>query len=200
MLIDPSRILILQSRMTQMKKEMNLTFQKDLQEDNTPDQNKNNSFKEQKNSPSWIANFSIRCQQKLNFQIEASTRNFPIFMDEPIRSGGDDCAPTPVEVLLTAIAGCMEMNWLYYSTISHISLKNVEMQVEAILDRQLVFNASIDQPARLQSIIIRSLITSHESPEKLQFVHELVRKYCIVSGSLDPNIQKEYLFEIQAEN
>jgi putative redox protein len=46
---------------------------------------------------------------------EAKMRNHFVVLDEPIKSGGGDTGPTPVEYLLTAIGGCVSMTLRMYA-------------------------------------------------------------------------------------
>ena len=45
---------------------------------------------------------------------EAKMRNHFAVLDEPLKSGGGDTGPTPVEYLLTAIGGCVSMTLRMY--------------------------------------------------------------------------------------
>lgn len=46
---------------------------------------------------------------------EAKMRNHFVVLDEPIKAGGGDTGPTPVEYLLTAIGGCVSMTLRMYA-------------------------------------------------------------------------------------
>ena len=46
---------------------------------------------------------------------EAKMRNHFAVLDEPIKAGGGDTGPTPVEYLLTAIGGCVAMTLRMYA-------------------------------------------------------------------------------------
>ena len=46
---------------------------------------------------------------------EAKMRNHFAVLDEPIKDGGGDSGPTPVEYLLTAIGGCVAMTLRMYA-------------------------------------------------------------------------------------
>ena len=49
------------------------------------------------------------------YQGEAKMRNHFMVLDEPIKAGGGDTGPTPVEYLLTAIGGCVAMTLRMYA-------------------------------------------------------------------------------------
>ena len=50
-----------------------------------------------------------------NYLAEAKMRHHFAVIDEPIKAGGDDNAPTPVEYLLTAIGGCVSITLRMYA-------------------------------------------------------------------------------------
>ncbi|CAL2101663.1 Osmotically inducible protein OsmC [Tenacibaculum sp. 190130A14a] len=50
-----------------------------------------------------------------NYLAEAKMRQHFVVIDEPVKAGGDDNAPTPVEYLLTAIGGCVSITLRMYA-------------------------------------------------------------------------------------
>lgn len=49
-----------------------------------------------------------------NYVAEAKMRNHYTVLDRPINDGGGDTGPTPIEYLLSAIAGCVSMTLRVY--------------------------------------------------------------------------------------
>jgi uncharacterized OsmC-like protein len=173
MLLEKSRQEILRQRPMKMK---------DLVEigEETP---KSNLFQ---------STFQLACTQKQNLQISSKVKNHIVSMDEPETLGGDGTAPNPVEMLLTAFAGCLEMNWIMYSSFHNLELHKVDVEILATIDKRYVFGLKYGVPARLTSIRIISHLYTNESQEKVDRVFEKVRNICPVGGSLHPDIEKHY--------
>jgi len=64
-----------------------------------------------------------------NYLAEAKMRNHFCVLDRPITEGGGDTGPTPVEYLLTAIAGCVSMTLKKYLEIKDWDLGNIIVEV-----------------------------------------------------------------------
>ena len=60
---------------------------------------------------------------------EAKIRNHFAVLDEPIKAGGGDTGPTPVEYLLTAIGGCVAMTLRMYAERKDWNLGEIKVIV-----------------------------------------------------------------------
>ncbi len=60
---------------------------------------------------------------------EAKMRNHFAVIDEPLKSGGSDTAPTPVEYLLTAIGGCVSITLRMYAERKGWDLGKITVKV-----------------------------------------------------------------------
>ena len=144
------------------------------------------------NPNSYDSTFHIHCSQQKNLQVVSQVKNHDVGMDEPPSLGGDGTAPNPVEILLSAFAGCMEINWIMYSSLHHLDLKRVEVEIHATIDKRFVFGSQYGVPARLSSITIISHLFTNEPRDKVDRVFKKVHEICPVGGSLHPEIQKKY--------
>ena len=63
------------------------------------------------------------------YQGEAKMRNHFTVLDEPIKAGGGDTGPTPVEYLLTAIGGCVAMTLRMYAERKDWNLGEIKVIV-----------------------------------------------------------------------
>ena len=60
---------------------------------------------------------------------EAKMRNHFVVLDEPVKAGGGDTGPTPVEYLLTAIGGCVSITLRMYAERKGWDLGRVTVNV-----------------------------------------------------------------------
>ena len=142
----------------------------------------------------FLGKFALESVQKKNLQISVSTRNFTITIDEPPASGGDDIAPSPVEVLLAAFAGCLHVNWVIYLSFAKIEVEHLKVKMESGLDMRYVLTTP-EYPPRLKNVKIITEIKSDASMKKLEHVLEKVKRTCPVGGSLHPDITREYIIK-----
>lgn len=64
-----------------------------------------------------------------NYVAEAKMRNHYAVMDRPVNKGGGDTGPTPIECLLSAIAGCVSMTLRVYLENKNWEIGAIEVTV-----------------------------------------------------------------------
>lgn len=127
-----------------------------------------------------------------NCKITASVSGFDVKMDEPIDNGGDDSAPTPVDMLVSAISGCLHLTFSIFCALSGVSLEELHTEAEATIDRRCLLGNLDKYPPRLDSIHIKVMCSSDESEDKLLAILEKAHRSCPVGGSLHPDIKSTF--------
>lgn len=148
----------------------------------------------------YIKTIAATANQKSNFQLEIQTADHYVLSDEPELSGGDNTAPSPVTLLISAFAGCMEMNWLLLSSIYKLPVHEVKVGIQAKLDQRYKLGGKEAPPARLHSVVITTYIKTTEKimdKDKFERMLEKAIKACPVGGSLHPDIKKTYKLEFK---
>lgn len=107
------------------------------------------------------------------YRTEISVRDHKVYMDEPVQDGGTDTAPTPSELLLGALGGCIAITARLYAERKGWPLEGVEVALD--MERF----AGKDYPGYDGSAA---------------FVHEM-RNQIIFRGPLDDD-QRQRLLEI----
>lgn len=143
----------------------------------------------------YLGKTSIYCSQVSNFQIAVKAGDHIIKMDEPIASAGDNTAATPVQLLLAAYAGCMEITWLEICTIHKLNVSKVSINITSTMDRRFVLAGKNPISPRFTSLLIQFRFETTEELGTLQKYLKKVEQNCPVGASLHPNIEKIYEFE-----
>jgi len=146
----------------------------------------------------FLNNLTACAEQVQNLHMRVQVRDYEIHVDEPAPMGGDGFAPSPLETLLAAVAGCTETTWVLASSIFDLAVDNVEVKVEGSIDRRYMQDPSV--PARLQSIRITSRVTTSEPQEKMERIYGRLQQMFPVAGSLSADIEKEFLLEVIPPN
>ncbi len=146
---------------------------------------------------SFLNSLEVEATQVKDLQIRVQAKDHVINVDQSPSAGGDGTAQTPTETLLIAAAACMELNWIAYSSAFNLEIQKVSVKVDGVLDQRYVLSGA-EIPARLKSLKITSHIVSTEDRDKIERVYKKVLQYCVVSGSLHPDIRKEYVLDVQA--
>ncbi len=145
---------------------------------------------------SFLNFLEVEASQVKDLQIRVQARNNVINVDQSPAAGGDGTAQSPTETLLAATAACLELNWIAYSSVFNLNIKKVSVKIEGALDQRFVLSGA-GIPARLKFLKIISKVLSSDPRDKIERVYQKVLQYCPVSGSLHPEIRKEYFLDVQ---
>lgn len=115
-----------------------------------------------------------------------------VIIDGKSSIGGNDAGMTPMELLLTAVAGCASFD---VSLILNKQKQDVQsLKVEASGTR-----AESGYVKPFKTIHLHFILTGTPDESKVKRAIKLaVEKYCSVASSLDPNIKVTYDYEINA--
>lgn len=124
----------------------------------------------------------IEVVREAGFHFHADIRGHRLPFDQPIDEGGKDLGPTPTEVFVASLAGCVA----YYAT----SFLDRHGQSSAGLRVRARFTMSA-HPSRVGSIELR--VTVPDLPEALQAPLLAVAEHCTVHNSmrLTPDVRIE---------
>ena len=87
--------------------------------------------------------------------------------DEPVLFGGEDGAPSPVEMLLAALAGALNAIGQYTAKEMSMPLRGLDIQIEGECNADCFFGKSFEERAGFQTI--RAAVTADtDAPEELQ--------------------------------
>jgi putative redox protein len=112
------------------------------------------------------ASVHARCERK--YGVEIAARGHRLAADEPAGRGGADAAPTPLELLASALAACTAITLRMYAEGKGWELGTVKVDCRALVDgkgfrfeRVIRFGAPLaeEQRARLGEIAERTPVT-----------------------------------------
>lgn len=128
-----------------------------------------------------------------NVQFEATNdRGNTVVMDGASSIGGNEAGMSPMQLLLSAVAGCASFDVSLILKKQKQDIKN--LKVEATGERP---ETGYAKP--FTSIHLHFIVSGTPDDSKVKRAIELsVEKYCSVATSLDPNIKLSYDHEIKA--
>lgn len=128
--------------------------------------------------------FKTRSALSAGLRSDVSIRQHAVVIDEPESIGGGDAGPSPIEMLLAALASCQEITYKAYATALGIELTRVSIELEGDIDLSAFFG--VNDNARAGFSAIRGTITL-ESPaprEALEKLKQTVDQHCPVLDML----------------
>jgi uncharacterized OsmC-like protein len=117
-------------------------------------------------------------------KLAVSVRDFSFIVDEPASFGGADSGPNPVEYVLAALAGCMNVVIHLVAQERGIIVRALKLTVTGELDTSRLMAVPTDNRAGFHTIELTADIDSDASPAELDEVLRLAEKRCPVSDNL----------------
>ena len=133
-----------------------------------------------------MANMTYRATIKWTgegLHVVAKARGFEVSMDEPESLGGTNVAMNPVELLLSALGGCMAVLVPAFAAEHGLQIDDVSISVEGDLDPDGFLGRSDARPG-FQAIRVKLNVVSPEPREKLDELMALVVERCPVKDTL----------------
>jgi len=115
---------------------------------------------------------------------------FAFVMDSPKDNGGLEQGPRPKEMLLAALAGCTAMDVISILKKMQEPLEKLVVNVEG--------ESAEEHPKYVKKIMLTYVAYGNVNEDNLKKAIELSQqKYCGVSATLRPDIEKEIRWEIR---
>lgn len=128
--------------------------------------------------------FSIKAHSENPTKTVVEARNFKIVVDEPKNLGGTDDGPNPVEYVLAAFAGCLNVVGHLVAQEMGFSLKGMEINMEGDLDPAKFMGKETEERAGYKEIRVSLKPDSDADEETLQKWMTSVKARCPVSDNL----------------
>ena len=118
------------------------------------------------------------------FKTETEVRKFKVGIDEPLELKGTNTAPNPVEMILTALGGCVAVTYRAYARKFGIEIEGLTINIEG----DTVHGGWTDKEGRerrgFKQIRYEVKIKTNAPEEKIQQLHKLAKEKCSVSDML----------------
>jgi uncharacterized OsmC-like protein len=114
---------------------------------------------------------------QLNELVEAKKSGYKFVISEPVHVGGQNCAPTPLEFLLSGVVGCYAAVFAFYAAKLGVAYDSFEAVARTNFDVRGHMIA--DAPASgFQKVTIAISVVSDAPEEKLRQVERLSFEGC----------------------
>ncbi|WP_027001376.1 OsmC family protein [Hugenholtzia roseola] len=128
--------------------------------------------------------FSLSGKSESSAKFRAKVRHFELLVDEPQALGGTDLAPNPVEYLLAAYAGCLNVVAHLVAKEYNFELKSLKINLKGEINPERLFGFSDLQRAGYQALeVLLEPETTASDPLLLEWLQEIERR-CPVGDNL----------------
>mgnify|MGYP001626603902 CR=1 FL=1 len=125
---------------------------------------------------------------KEGLQSVVTLREHKLVVDEPKSFGGKDDGPSPVELILAALATCQEITYKAFATAAGINIESVSVNLKGALDLQGFLALNKNTRPGFQSISGTVDIKSSSSKAEIDKLIDTVNKHCPVLDILSKGV------------
>ena len=132
-----------------------------------------------------LERFAISAVSESETKTVVEARDFEFVVDEPAALGGSNDGPNPVEYLIGAWAGCLNVVVHTVSEERQIDLDAVEIEIQGDLDPRKFLGAAEDVRAGYQELEVRIDVESDADEETLEELRAAVEERCPVGDNIE---------------
>ena len=131
-----------------------------------------------------VKKVQIEVIQGANFKTECRAGKHLIIIDQPANAGGTDEGPTPLDVQLMALGGCIASIGRIVAMQRHLDIRGFVVLLEGELDTDGLLGKPSNKRAGFSAITACVKIDSDITQEEQQKLLNEIEKRCPVSDNL----------------
>lgn len=128
--------------------------------------------------------FGVTAKSETNMRTEVITRGFRMIVDEPKNAGGSNEGATPVEYLLAALAGCLNVVGHLVAGEMGFKLNGLEINLEGDLDPAKFSGQSTENRAGYSDIRVTIKPDTDADKDTLDKWLKVIETRCPVSDNI----------------
>lgn len=114
-----------------------------------------------------------------------SVRDFSFAIDEPESLGGTNAGPNPVELVLSSLAGCINVVVHMVAAERNVNIRGLRLTVEGDLDPSRLMGSPTEERPGFSAIALTAEIDSDASAEEIDEILRIAEKRCPVKDNLN---------------
>ncbi len=131
-----------------------------------------------------LVNFRVKAASENPTKTVVKARNFEIIVDEPKDLKGTDHGPNPVEYVLAALAGCLNVVGHVVAEEMGFTLRGINFELKGGLDPGKFMGEDTTSRAGYQNIEVKIKPDCDANPEQLQAWLQAIEERCPVSDNI----------------
>lgn len=127
----------------------------------------------------------VRGQSENPTKMNLTSGKFKMVIDEPQNMGGTDEGPSPIQVLLMSLAGCLNVTGHEIARQKGLTLKGMKITIEGMMNPCAFIGCSFEERAGFQKIkVIVEPEMENATPEEIEEWLEETEKRCPVTDNI----------------
>ena len=131
-----------------------------------------------------LETFTISAEAETKTKTRVTARDFEYTIDEPENLGGENSAPTPVEYVSGAWAGCLTVVAHKVADEQDIHINSLSIDIEGEIDPRKFLGQSDDPRAGYQELRVNVQVDADADADALKAWFDTVESRCPVGDNL----------------
>ena len=128
--------------------------------------------------------FSAHAHSENQTRSVVTTDNFKLIVDEPEQMGGTNAGPTPVDYILVALSGCLNVVGHAIAAEMGFTLKGMDIDVEGDLNPSKFMGQDVETRAGYSNILVKVTPDSDADEKTLESWVKKLETRCPVSDNI----------------
>ncbi len=117
-------------------------------------------------------------------QMQCSSRQFTLIIDEPVAYGGEDSGVNPIEALLSSIGACKGIVAKSFARLYRIKLKNIRIEMKGEIDPDGYMGKNKSAKIGLSRLSTHYFIQADNTKEEIQAFIDFIEHTCPLSDTI----------------
>ena len=129
--------------------------------------------------------FSVTGNSESPSKLMIAVREFSFAIDEPESLGGTNTGPNPVELVLSSLAGCINVVVHMVAAERGVKIRGLRLMVEGDLDPSRLLGSPTENRPGFSAIALTAEIDSDASAEEINEILRIAETRCPVKDNLN---------------
>jgi uncharacterized OsmC-like protein len=130
-------------------------------------------------------NFTVTGNSESPSRLMMAVRGFSFAIDQPQSHGGTDAGPSPVELALSSLAGCVNIVVHMVAAERDVNIRGLRLTIEGDLDPARLMGSQTDIRPGFSAIALTAEVDSDASAEEIDEILRIVETRCPVADNLN---------------
>jgi len=135
--------------------------------------------------PAKSLKFTVTGESESPSKLMMAVRGFSFAIDEPESFGGTNAGPSPVEYVLSSLAGCINVVVHMVAAERGVNIRGLRLTVEGDLDPSRLMGSPTDNRSGFSAIALTAEVDSDASAEEIDEILRIAETRCPVKDNLN---------------
>lgn len=126
----------------------------------------------------------VRASSEKSVRTQVKSKTHTWYIDEPAPFGGEDSAPSPVDMLLGSLAGCISAIGHLIAKEMGFCLDSMEICIDGEINSKRFLGTGLEGRSGFSNIVVRMEVTADWAPEQKEAWLRQVHERCPVIDNL----------------